>query len=285
MDPESSTYYLYYRIREPRPIRGGRCRIARSADGLRFETIWESSKADYGTDSIERGGLMRTEAGGWRLYISYVDPADNRWRVDRMDAASPDGFQTADRREVLTAASIGEEGVKDPFPFEYEGKIYLLLSYATTLDSLSAEQKQAMHATADIYNTGLTKSSSGLAVSEDGGVTFRWLGDIFSPSSSGWDQYAARLSAIVYRPPVFLGFYDGSASFEENYEERLGVATSLDLMHWSRMTPEKPLIQGPGSTGSIRYLDFVDLPDQTAIYYEMTRPDGSHEIRRNLVKR
>lgn len=284
-DTESSEYYLYYRIREPRPVRGGRCRLARSADGLNFETIWESSKADYETASIERGGLMRRADGGWRLYISYVDPADDRWRVDLIDAERPDAFHPGDRREVLTAATIGAEGVKDPFPFEYEGKVYLLLSYATTLDGLSSEQKEAMHASADIYNTGLTKSSSGLAVSEDGGVSFRWLGDIFSPSESGWDRYAARLSAIAYRAPVFVGFYDGSASFEENYEERLGVATSVDLTQWQRLTPDAPLIQGPGSTGSIRYVDFVDFPDHTALYYEMTRPDGSHEIRRNLIKR
>lgn len=283
-DPSTGKYYLYYRIREPRPVRGGRCRIAESGDGVHFETIWESAKSDYETTSIERGALFRSPGSGkWRLYLSYVDPADQRWRVDAMEADSPDQFQPSERWEILTAAGTGTEGVKDPYAFIWKDKVYLLLSYATGIDSATDEQRQAMHETSDIYNTGLTKSSSALAVSADGGKSFEWLGDIFQPSESGWDQYAARLSAVIYRAPLFIGFYDGSASVAENYEERLGVAVSLDLRRWIRVTEEKPLVEAPHATGSIRYLDVIESEEGTRIYYEYTRADGSHEIRTNLA--
>ena len=39
-DAETSRFYLYYRVRKPRPVRGGECYIAESDDGLTFRAIW-----------------------------------------------------------------------------------------------------------------------------------------------------------------------------------------------------------------------------------------------------
>ncbi len=35
-DEEVSRFYLYYRVRKPRPVRGGDCYIAESKDGIKF---------------------------------------------------------------------------------------------------------------------------------------------------------------------------------------------------------------------------------------------------------
>lgn len=43
-DEEVSEFYLYYRVREPRPIRGGECYIAASEDGEQFTDIWRAEK-------------------------------------------------------------------------------------------------------------------------------------------------------------------------------------------------------------------------------------------------
>ncbi|HIG27147.1 MAG TPA: hypothetical protein EYQ50_04890 [Verrucomicrobiales bacterium] len=283
-DKTADKFFMCYRIREPRPVRGGRCHIAESNDGLKFTTIWETTKEDLNSQSIEKSSLIKTPAGGWRLYISYVDPTDNRWRVDLMEADHPANFKISERQKILTASDIQAEGVKDPYAFIVDGKWYLLLSYAPSPDKPSTEETGAMHTTADIYNTGITKSSSGLAVSDDG-IHFKWLGDVFSPQDAGWDQYASRLGSLIHRSPLFIGFYDGSSDVSENYEERTGLAVSSDLRKWFRLSPEKPYLESLHQTKSLRYLDPVDLETETRFYYEYSRPDGSHELRMNSISR
>lgn len=282
-DEESSKYYLYYRVREPRPVRGGRCVIAESQDGLQFKTIWETSKESLGSTSIEKSAMIKGSNGKWRLYLSYVDPADQRWRTDVIEADSPGEFDIANRQKVFTAADLGVEGVKDPYCFTFDGRTYLLLSYAPGDPNASAEKREEMHATSDIYNTGLTKSATGLAVSEDG-LKFEWLGDIFGPSEGGWDCHAARLGSLLYRPPVFIGFYDGGPTHLENYEEKTGIAVSTDLKTWHRLSVSAPAMTSPHGTGSLRYMDPLERPGETRYYYEYARADGAHELRVNIVK-
>ncbi|MGH2353944.1 MAG: hypothetical protein ACRDJN_20255, partial [Chloroflexota bacterium] len=103
-DPESRRFYLYYRVRVPRELgRGIECRIAESADGEHFQTIWSEKKQDVPTDSMERAALVKRPEGGWLLYLSYVDPATAKWRIDVAQAAHPSEFKLAERRKVLTA--------------------------------------------------------------------------------------------------------------------------------------------------------------------------------------
>jgi hypothetical protein len=85
--------------------------------------------------------------------------------------------------------------------------------------------------------------------------------------------------------PVFVGFYDGAASPAEDTEERLGVAVSSDLVLWRRLTEDEPWVVSPHATGSLRYLDALDLGDELLLYYEYARPDGSHELRLSRLPR
>src|SRR5579885_632593 len=85
------------------------------------------------------------------------------------------------------------------------------------------------HSTLDIYNTGECVSATGLATSTDLDH-WEWKGVQFSPASSGWDCYCRRINSVVPAGSGFVGFYDGSASHKENYEEKTGLATSPDLM-------------------------------------------------------
>ncbi len=283
-DPTSARFYLTYRVRKPQPIRGGECYIASSEDGVHFDVIWSLTKKQLGSPSMERFCLAKAPDSGWLLYPSYVDPADNRWRIDVIQAEDPAGFDVTKRRKVFTASDVEVEGVKDPWVIRLNGFYYMLISYARRMEDLSPEQQARMHATADIYNTGLTLSSWAMAVSLDG-IKYEWLGDVFPPRPGAWDGYAARLGCVIATDYGWIGYYDGSASVEGNYEERTGLAQSFDLRHFQRLSFQGPLLVSPHGSGSLRYLDVVPLDEEILFYYEYCRPDGSHELRMNRLPR
>jgi hypothetical protein len=268
--------WLTYRERRPRGAnaeRGWRCAVAVSRDGLRFDDVWEVHKDELESPSMERFDLTRT-GDGYELFLSYVDPADGRWRIDTVTTSRPENLDVATRRPVLTADSTATEGVKDPVVVEIHGAANLYVSFAAAGPAINA----AAHATSDIYNTGATTHPTGLAI--DDGRGFKWQGQVLDVGAPGsWDGYQARLGCVVPVAGGFVGFYDGSASRDENYEERLGVATSADGRSWQRRSTDAPWLTGPGPSGSIRYVDAVVRDGAWRLYYEVTRPDGAHELR------
>jgi hypothetical protein len=285
-DDEADRFYLYYRIRRPRgivPDRGGECFIAESGDGRTFKTIWRATKAQFGTDSMERAALLKGLDGVWRLYLSYVDPRSKKWRIDSMEAAQPGDFSPDTARPLFDPDDLRLEGIKDPYVLTLGGQYCMIVSYATRAGALSGSQEKTLHATADAYNTGLIKSRTGLATSIDG-RHWTWQGDILSPGDSGWDAYCTRIGSVVYTPPVFTGFYDGATDVWGNYEERTGLAVSQDLRRWERISTAGPVLVSPHGSGSLRYIDAVQLPDRIHYYYEFARADGSHELRLNVVR-
>lgn len=283
-EPERGRFLLTYRQRRPRgdaaTERGWRCAVAASTDGVRFEDVWAVEKSELGTASMERCCLLPTPDGGYALYLSYVDPADNRWRIDLLEADTPEHFDPRTAVGALTAASTGTEGVKDPYALRLGPAVFLYASYAAR-DTLNPARQAEAHGTADIYNTGLTTHPTGLAVGLDG-RSFSWRPDVL-PVGAGWDRYQARLNSITRVGPVWIGFYDGSASERENYEERCGLAVSTDLVTWTRLTPTAPWLTSPHASGSLRYLDAVRVGEQLWLYYEYARADGAHELRLSRV--
>lgn len=278
-EPARNRFVMTYRQRRPRGHAGGdrgyRCAVAVSEDGVAFTDVWSVHKTELASPSMERFSLIAVD-GGYHLYISYVDPADNRWRIDLLEAAELDGFDVASRKEVLTAASTGTEGVKDPYIIRRGPVTYLIASYAASLSG--TDDAGTAHATADIYNVGATTHPTGLATSVDG-RTFTWHGEVLGVGD-GWDCYQARINSVVALDGGgYLGFYDGSASHRENYEERTGLAVSPDLFTWHRLTPAGPWTVTPHASGSVRYLDAHVIDGQWWIYFETTRSDGAHELR------
>jgi predicted GH43/DUF377 family glycosyl hydrolase len=282
-DDATKTFYLYYRVRKPRPVRGGECHIAASQDGVNFDSIWEATKEDLDSPSVERFCLTKSLDGRWLLYPSYVDPRTNRWRIDVVEAESPGAFDLSEGEKLFTAEDVGVQGVKDPWVMIVNGLYYMLISYAMSLDISSPEDRERMHATADIYNTGLTLSSTALAVSGDG-RHYEWKGDYFPPRKGAWDAYATRLGCLVPTENGWMGYYDGAASVEENYEERTGMVQTWDLTHFYRLSQRGPNIISPHGSGGLRYVDAVVFDGEIYFYYEFCRADGSHELRLNRVR-
>jgi hypothetical protein len=79
-----------------------------------------------------------------------------------------------------------------------------------------------------------------------------------------------------------VAYYDGRATAAENYEERTGVAIGTEPTVLAAVGTE-PLAWSPYHGGGLRYLDLLSLPDgRKRLYYEMTRPDGAHDLRTEL---
>lgn len=107
------TYYLAYRLRRKAGNdRGYAVVIARSEDGIEFDTIGVLAKEDFGAESLERPCLVQLEDGSWRLYMSCATPNSAHWWVDAIDAPSPKEFDPAKRVSVMAGDDL--TAVKDP---------------------------------------------------------------------------------------------------------------------------------------------------------------------------
>lgn len=274
---DERAWYLSYRIRRPRgvePDRGGETRIARSTDLERWEDIWSVTKDRFVSASMERCALRRGADGVWRYFISYVDPTDGRWCVSVLKAGEVTKLSADKVTPLFKAKPLGLEGVKDPWIWAEEDGFYMLLSVALP----TAATKDSSHATLDIFNTGECVSATAMASSRDLDH-WDWMGVVFAPDSPGWDKYCRRINSFVRRNGKRYGFYDGSASSAENYEERTGLAVSSDLRQWQPLTTTAPLFTSPHRSGSLRYIDAQVEKDKVELFYEFARPDGAHDLR------
>ena len=101
-------------------------------------------------------------------------------------------------------------------------------------------------------------------------------------SSGSFISRGARVTSVCRHGDTIVAYYDGRATAAENYEERTGIATGTEPTVLTAVGDE-PLAWSPYHGGGLRYLDILPLPDvRQRLYYEMTRPDGSHELRTEL---
>src|SRR5690349_17186456 len=111
--PGDDGNYLACRMR--RPIGAGRgyaIAVARSTDGVHFETLTTVGRDEVGAESLERPELVRDRSGRWRLYLSCATPGTKHWRIELLEAAHPAEFDAARRLVVLPGDA--RTGVKDP---------------------------------------------------------------------------------------------------------------------------------------------------------------------------
>jgi hypothetical protein len=254
---------LAYRLR--RPIGQGRgyaVAVARSADGVRFETIGLITREQMDTESLERPALVRTADGGWRLYLSCATWETKHWRVELLEATAPDSFDPRQRLVVLPGDS--QAAVKDPVVVSHDGAWHLWASVHPLDDPASTDRMTTDYAT-----------------SPDG-ISWTWHGHALTPRPGEWDARGARVTAARFTPDGVFAYYDGRASAAENYEERTGLAVGTAPGSLAAIG-SAPVAEAPGGHGGLRYLDIVDLGDgRERLYYELTRPDGLHELRTEL---
>ena len=279
-DKTDQAAYICYRIRRPRgvePDRGGESRIARTTDFETFEDIWSVHKDAYNSASIEKSTLKRGQDGQFRYFTSYVCPEDGRWCTTLNKAPSIEELNPVNTKLLFSATDLDLEGVKDPWILEEDGKYSLFLSVAVD----TSTTKDSSHDTLDIFNTGECISATALATSTDLD-NWDWQGVILKPEGdTAWDKYCRRINSVLPLNGKYYAFYDGSEGHHQNYEERTGLAVSTDLKDWTILSPEGPCITSPHATGSLRYIDAQPHGDDILFMYELTRANGSHEMRMN----
>jgi hypothetical protein len=250
---------LAYRLRKPIGSgRGYAVAVARSADGVHFETIQVIEREELDTESLERPALVQTPTGVWRLYLSCATWDTKHWRVEMLEAPEPDAFDA--RKSVIVLPGDAESAVKDPVIVERDGAWHLWASVHPLDDPASTDRMTTDYAT-----------------SSDG-VDWTWHGHALTPRPGEWDARGARVSAVRFTPGEVVAYYDGRASAAENYEERTGIAigASPDTL---TAIGTAPVGAPPDGRLGLRYLDIVELgAGRERWYYELTRPDGAHEL-------
>jgi len=252
------TFVIAYRVRTGEHGRGSNV-IARSEDGERFTTVATIDQARFDAQSMEKPSLVRMDEGRWRLYVCPAAPAPSKhWWIDVLEADDPADFATAEARTVFP----GDErtGVKDPLVQRTANGGWQAWICCHPLDVPDEEDRM----------------TTAYATSKDG-LDWEWQGTALAPRPGMWDARGARLTAVL---PDARAAYDGRATKEENWFERIGLA---------QITGKRPgeLEQiNDDAAFDARYLDVVPLPDGGyRIYYEARLPDESHELRTELIQK
>jgi hypothetical protein len=247
---ESGEIAVAYRVRRV-DQRGAAVVVASSEDGVSVRTVATLDKDRFGAESLERPALVRRPDGGWRIYVCSATPGSKHWWIDALDADDLAGLETAQRRTVFA----GDEtvGVKDPVVRVVDGRWHAWIC-CHPLDVVDAEDRM----------------TTAYATSDDG-LSWTWHGTVLAGREGEWDARGARVTAVL---PDGRAAYDGRATAEENFDERTGIAVPED----GRLAATN------GPVAAVRYLDVLPLPrGGYRLYYEAPLPDGSHELRTELV--
>lgn len=234
--------------------------VAKSKDGVHFETVATFAKSDFGAESLERPALVKAQDGKWRLYVSCATPGSKHWWISMIEADGPSKLTPATAEKVVPGDA--HFGIKDPVVKFHDGE---WLMWATFHPLDQAEEEDRM-------DTRLGKSHDG--------ISWDWTGPVIAGRSGLWDARGARVTAVRLNGSEVSAFYDGRATKFENFEERTGLAVgTLDHLEASGSAP----VAESESHQALRYLDLVDMPDGAVrLYYELHLENGSHELRTEL---
>lgn len=259
--------YLAYRLR--RPVNDGRGYanvVARSSDGVGFETLCTIDRDGMGAASLERPALVRRPDGGWRIYVSLSSAGSKHWWVDALDADDPADL-AAGSRVTVWAGSV-QTAVKDPVVLvDSDGQWHAWVC-CHPLSEPGAEDRMTTR----------------YAHSADG-AHWTWGDVVLAPGQAGWDRRGRRVSAIVPRPDgSVIGYYDGRGEASENWYERTGRLAGERIGGPLTVWAGGVVGESPYGRHTLRYATVLDLGDDVGrVYYEAADEHGSNELRTQLI--
>jgi hypothetical protein len=254
--------WLAYRLRRPIDLgRGYANVVARSADGVRFDTVAVVTSSQFRCASLERPSLVTLADGTWRLYVSCATPGSKHWWVEAIDAAAPEDLPHGNRSVVLDA---GDAAWKDVV-VKRAGDGWRMWACRHPLDSDDDA--------ADRMSTWYATSSDGLA--------WTLVGEALGPRAGTWDARGARVADVVQAGSGWWALYDGRRSAEENWRERCGLAVGEAPHALNAVAGPVPDEVGKAT----RYASLVPQAEGWRIYFEATVADGPHDLRTVYVPR
>jgi hypothetical protein len=257
------TFYLAYRLR--RPVTEGRGYanvVARSDDGITFETVAMVTSGQFDCASLERPALVPLD-DGWRLYVSCSTRGSKHWWVEALDAPDIAGLADGTRTVVLTGD--GSAAWKDPV-VRRSGPEWQMWACRHPLAGTGDDDPDADRMTS-VYLT----SADGLEWTEQSTA--------LAPTPGSWDARGARVTSVVRSGTEWVAFYDGRETAEQNWFERTGIAVGTSAAAFTASA-------GPTPEGrTVRYVSLAESPSSTRLYWEASRSDGANDLRTANVPR
>lgn len=251
--------WLAYRLR--RPVVDGRgvvTVVARSRDGVDFETVAEVLRDDFGAESLERPVVLRTPDGSWRLYLSCATPGTKHWWVECLEAPTPEQLPRGARSVVWPGSA--EVAVKDPV--------------------IRVDERGGWHAWVcehPLTEPGDEDRMSSAYHSSDDGLVWRRHGTVLSPRPGAWDARGVRVTDVLRLDPLVV-VYDGRPTAEDNWFETSGIARSPGGPAGVLSADDAEPVRSPHSDGACRYATSVRSAGTTRWYLEAARADGAHDL-------
>ena len=84
-------------------------------------------------------------------------------------------------------------------------------------------------------------------------------------------------AAVVDVDGTRVAYYDGRATYAENWEERTGLAVAGPDGRFTSL-PDGPHAESEHATGALRYVDVLVEDSGLRLYYEASRADGAHVL-------
>jgi hypothetical protein len=256
---DDGTFWLAYRLR--RPVDQGRGFanvLARSSDGVHFESVATVTSDEFECASLERPAIVPLDGGGFRMYVSCSTWNSKHWWVEAVDITA-DGHVGA---RTMVLPGDGATAWKD------------VVVHRTG----SEWQMWACRHPLDDGDDEADRMTSWYATSADG-IDWQWQDAALVPTPGRWDSRGTRIASVVGVDGGWLAFYDGRASAEENWHERTGIAFGAEPDSFTADGPPTPAGQ------TVRYVSLAELPDGYRLYWEASRVDGAHDLRTAYVPR
>jgi len=266
-DRKTGYIYLTYRWRDP-TNRGYQADIARSKDGVTFETIKTMTRDSFGvvgSKSLERACILRDPVTGKFKYYICIDSSgwDNYKLTDVDDPANFDpSTATLVFSESGVANTFDVDAVKDPHVITV-GRLYYMM-YAGRNGTTKIEQ-------------------TGIAYSVDGVNWIRYSENPIIETGTGnvWDNRTAKGVSILPYPNAWIIYYTGKNDkgiAGENTRHGYAVWFPPNVGKPVKMTANQPLMQGP--IDDMLYLQVLVVPElgKAFAYYQTATADGSHDL-------
>jgi len=273
-DESTQTYFLYVRVRNPRPEsgkitptdthRGYKCQIMESEDGINFKPIWEMRKNQIGARSIEGGALMKIE-DQFHLFQSFELPGlIPRWKIKKMVADHPSEFTPESLEKIDWDVPFRYRlSIKDPLIYYHNGDYYLYIDYFRFW-------KRPF-------------GSTGVLFSKDG-LKFKWVDDIFyRPKKCSWLKQYMRLTSIFKVEDKIFGFVDGTDKQSGICEEKAGIIKGTSHYKFRVWSCDKPSYSSEYGKGSVRYIFALKEQNRLRLYYEYTEKEGQHVLKNKEI--